>query len=49
MIQAEVRYWESQERSMIKEYARDKAEPETKDEAMMREKAKGIERARDQA
>ena len=46
MIQAEVEYWESQERAMIDKYAREKAEAETEDEAMMREKAEGIERAR---
>ena len=39
-------YWESQERAMIDKYAREKAEAETEDEAMMREKAEGIERAR---
>ena len=34
MIQAEVGYWESQERAIIEEYSRDKAEADT--EAMMR-------------
>ena len=36
MIKAEVKYWESQERAMIEEYAREKAEAETEAEAMMR-------------
>ena len=48
MIQAEMEYWESQERSMIEEYAREMAEAETEAEAMMREKAEGIEIARDE-
>ena len=42
MIQDEVEYWESQERSMIEEYAREKAEAETEDKAMMRDKSKVI-------
>ena len=46
MIQAEVEYWESQERSMIEEYSREKAEAETEFEATTREKEKGIERVR---
>ena len=46
MIQAEVEYWESQERAMIEEYARDKAESET--ESMTIDKAEGIEIARDE-
>ena len=45
MIQAEVEYWESQERAMIEEYAREKAEPDTEAEYMMRDKANGIDRA----
>ena len=49
MIQAEVQYWESQERAMIKEYTRYKAEANTEDDAMMIEKAEGMERARDEA
>ena len=49
MIQAKVEYWESQERAMLEEYARKKSEDETEAEAMMREKAKGIEIARAEA
>ena len=49
MIQAEVEYWKIQERAMIEEYARDKAEADTEAGDMMREKAEGIERARDEA
>ena len=41
-IQAEVEYWEIQERAMIEEYAREKAEAETEAEDMTREKAEGI-------
>ena len=49
MIQAKVGYWESQKRAIIEEYTREKAEAETEAEAMMREKAKGIEIARAEA
>ena len=42
MIQVEVEYWESQEKAMIEEYAREKAEAETEAEDMTREKAEGI-------
>ena len=40
-------YWESRERAMIEEYARDKAEAEV--EAMIREKDEVIDRARAEA
>ena len=46
MIQARVEYWESQERDMIEEYDREKAEAETEAEYMMREKVEVIERVR---
>ena len=36
MIQSKVGYWESQERAMIEEYAREKAEAETEAEAIIR-------------
>ena len=39
-------YWESQEMAMLEECAREKSEDETKSEAMMREKAEGIEISR---
>ena len=42
-------YWESQDRAMIEEYAREKSEAETEAEAMIIEKAEGIERARAEA
>ena len=42
-------YWDSQERAMIEEYAREMAEAETETEAMMRDKEKDIERGRDEA
>ena len=49
MIQAKMEYWESQERAMFEEYTREKSEDETEAEAMMREKAEGIEIARAEA
>ena len=49
MIQGEVEYWESQQRAMIEEYDMEKSYDETEAEAMMREKAKGIETARAEA
>ena len=49
MIQAKVECWESQEKAMLEEYARENSEDETEAEAMMRENAKGIEIARDEA
>ena len=36
MIQAEVEYWESQERSMIEEYVREMAEADIEADDMMR-------------
>ena len=48
MIQAEVEYWESQERAVIEEYAREMAEAETEAEAITREKAE-LERGRAEA
>ena len=38
MIQAEMEYWRSQERAIIEEHSREKAEAETEAEAIMREK-----------
>ena len=49
MIQAEVEYWESQERAIIEEYARVNAEADTEAEAMMRVKAEVIERVRSES
>ena len=49
MIHTKVEYWESQERAMLEEYARENSEDETKYEATMREKAKGIDIARAEA
>ena len=49
MIQAKVEYWESHERAIIEEYAREKAEAETEVEAMMIENYEGIYRERDES
>ena len=49
MIHTKVEYWESQERAMLEEYARENSEDETKYEATMREKAKGLDIARAEA
>ena len=49
MIQAEVEYWVSHERPMIEEYAREKAEADIEADAIIIDKAKGIERARAEA
>ena len=42
MVPVEVEYWESQERAMIEEYVRYKAEAETEAETIMKEKSGGI-------
>ena len=47
MIQAEVEYCKSQERAMIEECTRDKAEDDT--ESFMRDKAESIEISRGEA